>query len=83
MIHYVLTNSPHSFGAAHYRADSYPTNDFGAFLVSELRRHSVKLTVNLLADGRTYTGRGLSTDVIEASIVAYIKAMNRLMKEED
>lgn len=41
------------------------------------------VTVKLLADGRTYTGRGLSTDVIEASIVAYIKAMNRLMAEED
>ena len=40
------------------------------------------VTVKLLADGRTYTGRGLSTDVIEASIVAYLKALNRLMREE-
>ena len=41
------------------------------------------VTVKLLREGRTYTGRGLSTDVIEASIVAYIKALNRLMEEEE
>ncbi len=40
------------------------------------------VTVKLEREGRTYTGRGLSTDVIEASIVAYLKALNRLMEEE-
>lgn len=30
------------------------------------------------ADGKVYTGRGLSTDVIEASIHAYINAVNRM-----
>ena len=34
------------------------------------------MTVRLYARGRTYTGRGLSTDVIEASINAYLSAVN-------
>ncbi|GHU65957.1 2-isopropylmalate synthase [Clostridia bacterium] len=32
--------------------------------------------------GRTYSGRGLSTDVIEASIKAYINAINKMYYEE-
>ena len=36
------------------------------------------VTIKLTADNRTYTGKGLSTDIIEASIVAYLKAMNKL-----
>ena len=37
------------------------------------------VTVKLSSGGKTYTGRGLSTDIIEASILAYIKASNRLL----
>ncbi len=36
------------------------------------------VTIKLTAENRTYTGKGLSTDIIEASIVAYIKAVNKL-----
>jgi len=36
------------------------------------------VTVKLSAGGRSYTGKGLSTDVIEASLVAYLKAVNKL-----
>ncbi len=36
------------------------------------------VTVKLIADGRSYTGKGLSTDVMEASILAYITAVNKL-----
>ena len=36
------------------------------------------VTVKLISEGRTYTGKGLSTDVMEASIVAYITAVNKL-----
>ncbi len=36
------------------------------------------VTVKLGAENRTYVGRGLSTDIIEASILAYINAMNKL-----
>ena len=34
--------------------------------------------VKLLAGGRAFSGRGLSTDIIEASILAYISACNKL-----
>ncbi len=35
--------------------------------------------VKLAAGDRTFVGRGLSTDIIEASIVAYLNAVNKLM----
>jgi 2-isopropylmalate synthase len=34
--------------------------------------------VKLLAENRAFSGRGLSTDIIEASILAYISACNKL-----
>ncbi len=36
------------------------------------------VTVKLNCEGRTYTGKGLSTDIIQASITAYINAVNKL-----
>ena len=36
------------------------------------------VTVRLASGGRTYTGKGLSTDIIEASILAYINAINKM-----
>ena len=34
-------------------------------------------------DGRTYTGLGVSTDVLEASAIAYIRAVNASRKVEE
>ena len=31
------------------------------------------------SEGRTVTGRGLSTDIIEASMLAYVNAINKLL----
>ena len=39
------------------------------------------VTVKLLEGDRSYVGRGLSTDIFEASILAYIKALNKMMRE--
>ena len=36
------------------------------------------VSVKLTAENRTFSGRGLSTDIIEASILAYISAINKL-----
>ena len=36
--------------------------------------------MKLSAGGATFTGRGLSTDIIEASILAYIEAANKLQQ---
>ena len=46
--------------------------------VSEGKDTLGDVTVKLTSNGRNYTGKGLSTDVMEASIVAYIKAVNKL-----
>jgi 2-isopropylmalate synthase len=39
--------------------------------------------VKISSNGKTYAGRGLSTDVIEASIHAYINAVNKMIYEEN
>ena len=45
------------------------------------------VTVKLVSGGKNYTGKGLSTDIIEASLIAYITAANKLCaataKQED
>jgi 2-isopropylmalate synthase len=38
-----------------------------------------EVTVRVRRDGELHTGRGLSTDIIEASILAYISAINRAL----
>ena len=38
--------------------------------------------VKLRADGRVYSGNGISTDIIGASIRAYISALNKIVYEE-
>jgi len=40
-------------------------------------------TVRITEDGRTYIGRGISTDIIEASAKAYIDAINRMVSTQD
>ncbi len=40
-------------------------------------------TVKITDDGRTYIGRGVSTDIIEASAKAYIDAINRMVSTKD
>ena len=42
-----------------------------------------EVTVKLRMKNGTVTGRGLSTDVIEASILAYINAVNRMLERAD
>ena len=40
------------------------------------------VTVKISSHNKTFTGRGLSTDIIEASVNAYLTAMNRLSAYE-
>lgn len=39
-------------------------------------------TVRVVKDNRIYVGRGVSTDIIEASVKAYINAINRVASEQ-
>ncbi|MHC4620461.1 MAG: 2-isopropylmalate synthase [Planctomycetota bacterium] len=40
-------------------------------------------TVSITENGRTYIGRGISTDIIEASAKAYVDAINRMVSTKD
>lgn len=39
-------------------------------------------TVRVLKDNRIFVGRGVSTDIMEASVKAYINAINRIVSEQ-
>jgi 2-isopropylmalate synthase len=40
-------------------------------------------TVRITEDGRTFVGRGISTDIIEASAKAYVDAINRMVSTQN
>ncbi|MEG1509675.1 MAG: 2-isopropylmalate synthase [Clostridia bacterium] len=42
-----------------------------------------EVIIKLKFNGRTFTGRGLSTDIIESSILAYLNGMNKILEEKD
>jgi len=62
----IVQPAPHSF-------DIYNIHS-----ISEGKDTLGDVTIKLMSEGRTYTGKGLSTDIMEASITAYIKAINKL-----
>lgn len=61
------------------------------FKLADYQLHSVtegkdalgEATVKLMnADGKTLTGKGVSTDILEASLMAYVNATNKLLQED-
>ena len=42
-----------------------------------------EVTVRLRSETGTYTGRGISTDTIEASVLAYLQALNNYVYVQD
>ena len=55
---------------------------FNIHSISEGKDTLGDVTVKISAHERTFTGRGLSTDILEASINAYLKGINRLVAYE-
>ena len=53
---------------------------FNISAVSEGQDTLGEVTLKLNCEGKTYSGRGLSTDIIEAGIMAYLNAINKLMQ---
>ena len=53
---------------------------FNISSVSEGQDTLGEVTLKLNCQGKTYSGRGLSTDIIEAGIMAYHNALNKLMQ---
>ena len=61
----------------------YELDDFQIQAVTEGREAMGEAVVKLRADGKLYSGRGLSTDIIGSSIRAYINALNKITYEEE
>ena len=63
---------------AHYELD-----DFQIQSVTEGREAMGQTVVKLRASGKVFSGRGISTDIVGASIRAYINALNKIVYEEE
>ncbi|WP_432662400.1 2-isopropylmalate synthase [Wukongibacter baidiensis] len=55
--------------------------DYGLHSVTEGKDAQGEAMVKISHDGKMYRGRGLSTDIVEASIRAYISAVNKMADE--
>ena len=60
----------------------YELDDFQIQAVTEGREAMGETVVRLRADGKIYSGRGISTDIIGSSIRAYLSAVNKIVYEE-
>ncbi len=61
----------------------YELDDFSIRSVTEGREAIGNAIVKLKADGKIYSGTGISTDIIGASIRAYISAVNKIVFEQN
>lgn len=61
----------------------YELDDFQIQAVTEGREAMGETVVRLRSGGKLYSGRGISTDIIGASILAYINALNKIVYEEE
>ena len=60
----------------------YELDDFQIQAVTEGREAVGSAVVRLRSEGKLYAGRGVSTDIIGASIYAYINALNKICFEK-
>ena len=60
----------------------YELDDFQIQAVTEGREAMGETVVKLRSNGKLYSGRGISTDIIGASIRAYVNALNKIVYEE-
>ena len=60
----------------------YELDDFQIQTVTEGKDAMGSALVKLRADGKVYSGSGISTDIIGASIRAYISALNKIVYDE-
>ncbi len=61
----------------------YELDDFQIQAVTEGREAMGQTVVKLRANGKIYSGRGISTDIVGAGIHAYINALNKIVYEEE
>ena len=61
----------------------YELDDFQIQAVTEGRGAMGQTIVKLRSNGRLYSGRGISTDIVGAGIQAYLSALNKIVYEEE
>lgn len=61
----------------------YELDDFQIQSVTEGREAMGQTIVKLRSAGKVYSGRGISTDIVCASINAYLSALNKIVYEEE
>ena len=61
----------------------YELDDFQIQAITEGREAMGQTIVKLRSNGRLYSGRGISTDIVDASIRAYLSALNKIVYEEE
>lgn len=60
----------------------YELDDFQVRSVTEGRQAMGETVVKLRSNGKLFSGRGTSTDIVGSSIQAYISALNKIVYEE-
>ena len=66
-----------SIAGRHFELD-----DFQIQSVTEGQEAAGETVVKLVSEGKIYSGRGISTDIVGSSIRAYINALNKIFFEE-
>ncbi len=61
----------------------YELDDFQIQSITKGREAAASSLIRLIANGKLYSGSGVSTDVIGACIRAYINALNKIVYEEN
>ena len=61
----------------------FELDDFQIQSVTEGREAMGETIVRLRSEGKLYSGKGISTDIVGAGIMAYINALNKIIYEEE
>ncbi len=61
----------------------FELDDFQIQAITEGREAVGETIVKLRSEGKLYSGRGISTDIVGASIMAYLNALNKIVYEEE
>lgn len=61
----------------------FELDDFQIRSVTEGREAMGETVVRLRCEGKLYSGRGISTDIVGAGIMAYLNAVNKIVYEEE
>lgn len=61
----------------------FELDDFRIQAMTEGRDSTGETIIRLRSQGKLYSGRGISTDIVGASIMSYINALNKIIYEEE